>query len=475
MLDIGRIFPPAEGRYRSGTVDLLTEIGTSARAQGLKVVDYLGSASMWAGVLNSITTAQSDVELVMALSRTLVENTFFGMVFQSLYAFKQGDNAAFLRAVMYLLVPETALPALVEALGETVITLGAQTLFDQQLDRLYAASRFDDQARLVDLGGLDVGGVPGARQFVDAMCDGEAEAVAQDFIRRSTATDFGSGANRLAILALARAIQATVNQGRPGLFTQDGPLMRACAGTRKVNEDLTDLGKMWGVNLPQDATTAEAWASSLDRGQRRALDTLLAARESWRQQARQATAEAIVRTFEERRAAELALDTDRGRKAVEQYERLQTVFRALEITAEGTRSLEAEGAPYSVIKGWLMSDREKQVAAVKAIQKFLRVYEGVVQAREAIEGAMISRLGRVVRPRPLTRSLPLTAKPELDADLLRRYLTDIARAEASATHDLETIKRAKLEGWACFDPQARGHQRPLRVGEPCDGHRPGLH
>ena len=251
--------------------------------------------------------------------------------------------------------------------------------------------------------------------------------------------------------------------------------MRACAGTRKVNEDLTDLGKMWGVNLPQDATTAEAWASSLDRGQRRALDTLLAARESWRQQARQATAEAIVRTFEERRAAELALDTDRGRQVVEQYERLQTVFRALEITAEGTRSLEAEGAPYSVIKGWLMSDREKQVAAVKAIQKFLRVYEGVVQARDAIEGAMISRLGRVVRPRPLTRSLPLTAKPELDADLLRRYITDIAKAEASVTHDLELIKRAKLEGWACFDPQARGHQRPLRVGEPCDGHRPGLH
>ncbi|QUV89269.1 hypothetical protein [Chloracidobacterium aggregatum] len=464
MLDIGRILPPAEGRYRSGTVDLLTEIGASARAQGLKVVDCLGSASMWAGVLNSITTAQSDVELVMALSRTLVENTFFGMVFQSLYAFKQGDNAAFLRAVMYLLVPETALPALVEALGETVITLGAQTLFDQQLDRLYAASRFDDQARLIDLGGLGVGGVPGARQFVDAMCDGEAEAVAQDFIRRSKATDFGSGANRLAILALAKAIQSTINQGRPGLFTQDGPLMRACAGTRKVNEDLTDLSKIWGVNLPQDATTAEAWASSLDRGQRRALDTLLAACESWRQQARQATAEAIVRTFEERRAAELALDTDRGRQVVEQYKRLQTVFRALEITAEGTRSLEAEGAPYSVIKGWLMSDREKQVAAVKAIQKFLRVYEGVVQARDAIEGAMISRLGRVVRPRPLTRSLPLTAKPELDADLLRRYITDIAKAEASVTHDLELIKRAKLEGWACFDPQARGHQRPLRVG-----------
>ncbi len=446
ILDIGRILPPAEGRYRSGTVDLLTEIGASARAQGLKVVDYLGSASMWAGVLNSITTAQSDVELVMALSRTLVENTFFGMVFQSLYAFKQGDNTALLRAVMYLLVPETALPALVEALGETVITLGAQTLFDQQLDRLYAASRFDDQARLVDLGGLGVGGVPGARQFVDAMCDGEAEAVAQDFIHRSKATEFGSGANHLAILALTKAIQATINQGRPGLFTQDGPLMRACAGTRKVNDDLTDLSKMWGVELPQDATTAGAWASSLDRGQRRALDTLLAARESWRQQARQATAEAIVRTFEERRAAELALDTDRGRKAVEQYERLQAMFKALEITDEGTRSLEAEGAPYSVIKGWLMSDREKQVAAVKAIQKFLRVYEGVVQARDTIEGAMVSRLGRVVRPRPLTRSLPLTAKPELDADLLRRYITDIAKAEASATHDLELIKRARLEG-----------------------------
>ncbi len=446
MLDIGRVFPPAEGRYQSGTVKLLTEIGASARAQGLKVVNYLGSAAMWAGVLNSITTAQSDVELVMALSRTLVENTFFGMVFQSLYAFKQGDNTALLRAVMYLLVPETALPALVEALGETVITLGAQTLFDQQLDQLYAASRFDDQARLVDLGGLGVGGVPGAREFVDGMCNGEAETVAQDFIRRSKATEFGLGVNRLAILALAKAIQATVNQGRPGLFTRDGPLMQACAGIRKTNDELNDLSRVWGITVPKDADTTEEWAAHLDRGQRRALDTLLAARRSWQERAKQATAEAIVRTFEERRAAELALDTDRGRKAVEQYERLQAMFKALEITDEGTRSLEAEGAPYNVIKGWLQSDREKRVLAVRAIQKFLRVYESILQARDTVESAMIGRLGQVVQPRPLTRSLPLTGKPELDADLLQRYVAEITEIETSVIRDLELIKRAKLEG-----------------------------
>ncbi|MFQ3581325.1 MAG: hypothetical protein SNJ49_05395 [Chloracidobacterium sp.] len=447
LLDIGRVFPPAEGRYRSGTVETLIEVGTSARAHGMKVVDYMGSATMWASVFDNISTAQSDLELVMALSRTLVEETFFGMVYQSLYAFVyQGDNKAFLRAVMYLLVPETALPALVEALGETTITVGAQMLFDGQLERLYVASRFDDEGRLIDLGGLGKGGLPAAQEFVASMCNGEAELVAKDFIDRSRATEFGQGANRLAIVALAKAVQATVLHGRPGLFTQDGPLMRACEGIRRVNEDITYLTKAWGIELPADADTTGGWATSLDPGQRRALDTLLASRATLRRQAEDATAEAIVRTFEDRRSAELALDTDRGRKALEQYERLLAILRELEIVAEGEKHLDAEGAPYNSIKGWLMSTRDQQVAAVKAVQKFLRTYETILQARGAVESSMVSRLGRVVRPRPLTRSLPLTGKPEIDADTLRHYIAGLAQAEASTIKDLELIKRAKLEG-----------------------------
>ncbi|MGQ9898486.1 MAG: hypothetical protein ACUVR8_13145 [Acidobacteriota bacterium] len=192
------------------------------------------------------------------------------------------------------------------------------------------------------------------------------------------------------------------------MFSQDGALLRACDGIRRVNEEIAYLTKSWGVALPSDATSSAAWATELDRGQQRALDTLLAARERWRQQARQATAEAIVRTFEEHKSAELALDTERGKKAVAQYERLQSIFQALEITAEGNKNLEAEGVPYSWLKSWWLTTRDQQVMAVKAVQKFLRVYEGVVQARDTVESTMLAKLGRVVRPRPLTRSFPLT-------------------------------------------------------------------
>ncbi|MGQ9898487.1 MAG: hypothetical protein ACUVR8_13150 [Acidobacteriota bacterium] len=87
-------------------------------------------------------------------------------------------------------------------------------LFDQQLETLYLASTFDEQARLIDLGQLGLGnGVVGARAFVDAICQGEAELVVQDFIKRSKATDFGRGVNKVAILALAKAVQATVTGG----------------------------------------------------------------------------------------------------------------------------------------------------------------------------------------------------------------------------------------------------------------------
>src|SRR5664279_3998722 len=74
------------------------------------------------------------------------------MIASSLYAgIVQGDAHALAKAIMYVIVPETALPALVEALGQSAISLGAQILFDQQLDAQYALSGFDDQGHVKNI------------------------------------------------------------------------------------------------------------------------------------------------------------------------------------------------------------------------------------------------------------------------------------------------------------------------------------
>ena len=122
------------------------------RTGGITMVQYLGSAAMWVAVVDNVLTAKTDAELAIALGQTLAMNTYYGMIASSLYAgIVQGDATALARAIMYMIVPETALPALVEALGQSAISLGAQVIFDHQLDAQYVLSDFDDQGQLTNI------------------------------------------------------------------------------------------------------------------------------------------------------------------------------------------------------------------------------------------------------------------------------------------------------------------------------------
>ena len=122
------------------------------RTGGVTMVQYFGSAAMWVAVVDNVRTAKTDAQLAIALGQTLAMNTYYGMIASSLYAgIVQGDAKALARAIMYMIVPETALPALVEALGQSAISLGAQVIFDHQLDAQYVLSDFDDQGQLTNI------------------------------------------------------------------------------------------------------------------------------------------------------------------------------------------------------------------------------------------------------------------------------------------------------------------------------------
>ena len=427
VLELGktRIEIMETAQFKSSGVEFVGEMVDGARAKGLKVMDYAGSVTMWAEVVNNVRTAKSDAELAIALGHTLVNNTFFGVVLNTAYAgIVQGDNEALAKAIMYLLIPETALGALVEALGVTAINVTAQTLFDAQMEKVYQATSFDKDGSISDFSGLGTEGLAGAREFVDILCDGAPEMVAQDLVDKSKATDFGRGANLIAIRTIAKSVRSTVDNGNPLVFTEDGPLMSACARIRKTTEDISDCAKIWGVEIALAASSERDLPGGLDKGQTRAFVKMFEQRQMARESARQAIAEAMVRTFEERRRAEVSLDEG---EAVKEYEALLRLFKQLGIETEGSASLDQEGSPYNVITSWMASDREKQVNAVKAVQKFKDAYSFVLQSRSVAEDAYANIVGSNNQPlpRPLTGSLPLTAKPDMDVQIARAYLSEV--------------------------------------------------
>jgi tetratricopeptide (TPR) repeat protein len=433
-------------QFKSSGVEFVGEMVDGARANGLKVMDYAGSVTMWAEVVDSVRKSKSDAELAIALGQTLINNTFFGMVLNTAYAgIVQGDNEALAKAIMYMLIPETALGALVEALGVTAINVTAQTLFDAQMEKAYLATSFDKDGSVSDFSGLGSGGLEGAREFVDILCDGAPEEVAQDLVDKSKATDFGKGANVIAIRTIAKSVRSTVDNGNPLVFTEDGPLMTACARIRKATEDINDCAKIWGVEIALAASGERDLPGGLDKGQTRAFVTMFEQRQKARESARQAIAEAMVRTFEERHRAEVSLDEG---AAVKEYEALLRLFKQLGIETEGSASLDQEGSPYNVISSWMASDREKQVNAVKAVQKFKDAYSFVLQSRNVAEDtyANIVGAGSQPLPRPLTGSLPLTAKPDMDVQIARAYLSEVSGLGAKVLKDLELIKQSPLEG-----------------------------
>ncbi len=448
ILEAGKtpIIATPEPRFRSAGAEFVGEVVDMARSTSLSVVQIAGSVAMWAQVIDNVRNSKSDAELAIALGRTLIDNTFFGMVLNSAYAgIVHGDNDALGKAVMYMLVPETALPALVEALGTSAINIGAQSVFESQMEALYKATTWDAKGVIKDFGGLGKDGPSGSREFVDAMADGFPDLVAQDMVNRAKASDTGIALNLGKIRAVGKAIKSTVQNGNVLVFKEDGPLMNAGAVIRKINADITDLGKALGVRDAAMAQHVGDLPGGLHQSETRAFTKLYEARDKQREVARKALAEAIVRTFEVRNRAEGSLDQG---KAKAEYEALLKLFEELAITKEGSAALDAEGAPYNLISNWLTSTRDKQVAAVKAVQKFKDAYSAIAQMRDRAESLARTALGDAYTPdpRPLTGSLPLTGSPELDVRLAQTYLGDVSKVGASCIKDLELIKKATLQG-----------------------------
>ncbi len=440
------VYEKATGKFKSASVDFIGDLVDSTRTKGLLVVDIAGSAAMWVDVVKSVRNAKSDADLAYALGKTLVDNTFFGMILSTGYAgIVQGNNEALAKAIMYMLVPEAALPALVASLGESAVTLGSQMVFESQLDALYLNSTCGEDGTISDFCDTGKTGKNAALELIDEFLGPGGYALAEDMIKSATATETGKGVNVFMKTAVVKAMETTLMKGNPLLFSEDGALMNACANIRKTTEEIDYLAKTFGKEMHYEAAVNGPWASGLDKGQTAALNTLIKQRNIFRSQAKEAMAEAIVRTFNERCRSENQLSEGKD-EAMALLMKCQELFKRLGIEEKGMHSLDAEGAPYNLFTRWTTSDEVKQRTAMIALQKFLDAYKNIEEVRTAAENLAARTLGagRKLSPRPLTGSLPLTTSPDRDMEIAHAYLKDMTDVGASCIKSLEARKKGEL-------------------------------
>ncbi|MFO1200432.1 MAG: hypothetical protein U1E86_26045 [Burkholderiaceae bacterium] len=440
----------------------------------------VGHLALAFGLADLAAQAKTNEELVTGLVQTLISTTTWGMVFDEGRKFVfDGDNLALARLLSYSLVPETMLPALVEALGRSAINLGSAIAFDTQLDALYRVSRFDEGHRLLDIGGylkadlaqmlVDIVDTPGGARFLEDMI-GRAVKDSDTLLAEQA-----KGIDAAMKSTVVRVLEQTLEKGNPLAFRDDATLVAIGANVRKYQDEIAFVARGFGV-APDPQTDANAfyrdafdarrlvaieprdtarraperpgWTASLDPGQLRALAQLHVSRDGWRIEARKAFLATLVRTLEERRRAEADVD-DQTRDA--KRAELAAILGELDIVDAGTASYEQEAGYHLVRRVWnvtlgFATPRERAVHEMKALNRYLDAYGRVRELRAAIEAEVSRRTGRSAVPRPLTSMVSLVGVPAIDLPAASQFAEKVAPLGDALSRTLAGLKRAPLEG-----------------------------
>ena len=451
----------------------------ATRTRMITMVQYMGSAAMWCAVVDDVRTG-TDAEVAVKLGETLAMNTYYGMIASSLYAgIVQGDAKALARAIMYMIVPETALPALVEAIGKTTISLGAQILFEHQLEAQYILTAFNEQGQVKqidDLPGREKAAralidellTPGGYKLAIGMFEKAIEVMKEKKYPQLVIDEF-RGTEAIGKTAMVKAIESTVISGNHLILRDDGQLAAACLSIKKYNDEIAVLGNALKLEVPE--TQGPDWVEGFDlgRGEKAALQKLMTARGAAQEKAKDALAAGIIRTFEERYRAEQELAKGKD-EALALLSQLEKILEQLQVHKDGMLALEREGT-YNTIMGWFTANREKQLKAMQAVLRWRDTYLFVLEARTRAEEMAKMNIGQDYVPerRPLTGPYAPVTAPTISTDMLKagpplpalvgpillntgadsnnaqKYLKDVAEIGSSVTKDLEAIKGGKLE------------------------------
>jgi tetratricopeptide (TPR) repeat protein len=467
----------------------MAEASRSLREIAGSYTALVGHTALIVGLVDAAYQAKTNEEFAITIGQTLIGTTTVGLILQEgQQLILGGDLMAGARLLAYILVPESALPALVEALGHSTINLGTAIAFDTQLDALYLVSKFDKNGALTEISGYPRGDLasmlaliagPGGYKTLEDMINRAVKDSDNFFAEQAKGINLGMKH------AVVNALNSTFLVGKQMVFKDDGTLSAIIGNVHKFQEEIKYLTKTFGIEAPlgdtrlgPSAFTATAndfypgqfnpetltaldpkntrgltvqtphWAATLDRGQLRALAQLFVTRDWWGNEGRKAFIETLVRTLEERHRAEKDVDAElREQKRKD----LMARFAELEITEEGTVAYEQEAGYHLVKHIWnvtlgFATPRERQVHEMKALNRYLDVYNHVRDLRFVIEAEISRRTGQNPVPRPLTGIPSLAAVPAIDYPAAENLAREIGTLGDELARTLTLLKGGELEG-----------------------------
>ncbi len=470
LLEIGATEIPALqalDTFRTPQTEFMGDIVEESRSTGLKVMDVLGSAAMWADVLRDVRQAKSDAELAILLGKTLAQNTYYGMIATAFYAgIVEGDSEALSKAIMYLVVPETAMPALMAALGESAVSVTSAVLFDHQMEVLYLGASFSEAGELTGIT-TEINRFAGRSQAVSGFLDavlapgGDAEiqgllAWVKKYSDPGLLQEYASSVNLFSGKGFQEVLESTVYGGKPLIMQDYGPLAQVCAAVGRTNRDIDDFAQAFSLGgIPKregpswvDEPSGDGSYQALHEAPpevKRVLRKLMTLRATQWKEVKAVFAEGITLSFEERHAAEKQLV--RGKEeAFALLKRMEEVFRKLGIEKEGMAVLNYEGTSSNLLERlFSLTDTEQRIRAMKTLQRYLGAYEEVLRIRGQILLSFVAVTGDQPLQKPLTGAPPLTGNPEFDLYQARKMLGDTANLMGKTEKTLEAIKKAPLE------------------------------
>ena len=163
-------------------------------------------------------------------------------------------------------------------------------------------------------------------------------------------------------------------------------------------------------------------------------------------------AEAIVRTFEERRRADSDLSDDAMNRKLEE---LRALLSKLDILGPGLSHLSVEAEYNFVMRNapFLITDQQIRRRRMEAINRYLDAYQQVAQWGEAVTNIAQMVRGAPLPEPPLTSAPPLCGERAVDLQGALALFNSVRTTDGATAQWLTSIKEAPLAG--DFDARIR--------------------
>jgi hypothetical protein len=418
-------------------------------------------------VLDAVGKSRTDADLAYNLGKLFWDNTAVGGMVNTLYAFVYlGDNEALAKFVMFALCPQASIPELVNKIGSFTMRTGAARLFDMQLDTLYRASSFSGDPEHADkprwkgkepwllANFADYGpGVPAVAAFLDDLLQPGGYAAALDMISKlkGRPSDNQLGNEALAKTAVAKAVWMTLALGDHLVLKDDAALGEATQRIKLLTDEIVFLAKRLGKEVARSPENFNM-PDGASPGEQAAINKLVKERDDWVAKGKLAMAEAITRTFQERRRAEADLSDEATKRRLDE---LRAILTKLDILDPGLYNLGEEGSYNFLLRNvpFVISSKQQQRKLVEAINRYFDTYSQILSLREAISQLAMVHAGKPLDKLPLTGAPPLCGERSIDLQNALSYFEKVREGITETQQSLAGIKGAPLAG--PFDDRIR--------------------